>query len=52
VIVVTQQQEALVVEASYDSRVLEASLVIQLLDQFAHVAEQIGQLILAAKFDS
>ncbi|CRG85572.1 nonribosomal peptide synthase, putative [Talaromyces islandicus] len=42
-VIVTQEQDSLIVQASYDSRVLETDQVILLLDQFAHVAEQIGQ---------
>ncbi|MCJ1350610.1 MAG: hypothetical protein MMC33_000591 [Icmadophila ericetorum] len=42
-ILITQKEGNLVVEASYESRVLEATQVDLLLDQFAHVAKQIGR---------
>lgn len=41
-VLITQKERNLVVEASYDSRVLQTTQVDLLLDQFAHVAKQIG----------
>ena len=41
-ILITQKERSLVVEASYDSRVLETPQVDLLLDQFAHVTKRIG----------
>lgn len=42
-VLITQKGGNLVVEASHDSRILATTQVSLLLDQFAHIAEQIGR---------